>query len=251
MAAGLASGSVHTGRALTAITGEAGGPYTCHFATGAPAVADHLVLALPFRMLREVDIDARIWGAFRAEKQFAISSMPIGTNAKLQIQASSRPWSGVITVDGQQIHTNGVAYSDPGGFQVVWDGSVASPSPRGVLVDYTGGTKGTQLRGPGAFGVASGQDVAAFLGAIEPVFPGTTSAYNGRALKSSWVDDPWHKGAYSHWGIGHYTGFSGAEGLQEGAIHFCGEHTSVDYQGFIEGAVRSGERAAHEIHQQT
>ena len=58
-------------------------------------------------------------------------------------------------------------------------------------------------------------------------------------------------GAYSHWGIGDYTGFSGAEGLQEGAIHFAGEHTSVDYQGFIEGAVRSGERVAQEIAQQT
>jgi monoamine oxidase len=177
--------------------------------------------------------------------------MPIGTNAKLQVQANSRPWAGVITVDGQAIRTNGVAYSDPGGFQVVWDGSVASPSVRGVLVDYTGGTKGTQLKGQGAFGVASDADVAAFLAAIEPVFPGTAAAYNGLALKSSWVDDPWHLGAYSHWGIGHYTAFSGAEGLQEGAIHFAGEHTSVDYQGFIEGAVRSGERAAQEIHQQT
>ena len=251
MAAELASGSVHTGRPLTAITGEAGGPYTCHFASGAPAVADHLVLALPFRTLREVEIDSRIWQALRPEKQFAISSMPIGTNAKLQIQANSRPWSGVITANTQQIQANGVAYSDPDGFQVVWDGSVASPSPRGVLVDYTGGTKGTQLKGPGAFGVASNADVTAFLAAIEPVFPGTTAAYNGRALKSSWVDDPWHRGAYSHWGIGHYTGFSGAEGLQEGAIHFCGEHTSVDYQGFIEGAVRSGERVAQEIHHQT
>lgn len=251
MAAELPSGSVHSGRALAAVTGEAGGPYRCHFASGASVVADHLVLALPFRMLREVDLDPRIWGAFRPQKQFAISSMPIGTNAKLQIQARSRPWSKVITANGQQIHANGVAYSDPGGFQVAWDGSVASPSQRGVLVNYTGGTKGTQLRGPGAFGVASDADAADFLAAIEPVFPGTTAAFNGRALKSSWVDDPWHKGAYSHWGIGHYTGFSGAEGLQEGAIHFAGEHTSVDYQGFIEGAVRSGERAAREIHQQT
>jgi monoamine oxidase len=251
MVAELPSGSMHTGRPLTAITGAAGGPYTCHFANGAPAVADHLVLALPFRMLREVEIDPRIWHAFRPQKRLAISSMPIGTNAKLQIQAHTRPWSGVITANGQRIQTNGVAYSDPGGFQVVWDGSVASASPRGVLVDYTGGTKGTQLQGQGAFGVASDADVTAFLAAIEPVFPGTSAAYNGRALKSSWVDDPWHRGAYSHWGIGHYTGFSGAEALQEGAIHFCGEHTSVDYQGFIEGAVRSGERVAREIHQQT
>jgi monoamine oxidase len=120
-----------------------------------------------------------------------------------------------------------------------------------VLVDYLGGTKGTQLHGPGAFGPASAVDVNGFLAGIDQVFPGTSAAYNGRALKSSWIDDPWHKGAYSHWGLGHYTGFAGTEGLQEGQIHFCGEHTSVDYQGFIEGAVRSGERVAVEIHQQT
>jgi monoamine oxidase len=251
MAAELPVGSIHTGRPLTAITGEAAGPYTCHFAVGPAVLADHLVLALPFRMLREVEIDARIWDALRPQKQLAISSMPIGTNAKLHLQAETRPWSKLITVDGEQIQANGVAYSDPDGFQVVWDGSVASPSARGLLIDYTGGTKGTQLEGQSAFGVASSGDVAAFLTAIEPVFPGTTAAYNGRALQSSWVDDPWHHGAYSHWGIGNYTAFSGAEGLQEGAIHFCGEHTSVDYQGFIEGAVRSGERVAMEIHQQT
>jgi monoamine oxidase len=251
MAAELPAASIHTSRPLTAISGELGGPYTCHFAAGEAAVADHLVLALPFRMLREVEIDTRIWNALRPQKQLAISSMPIGTNAKLHLQADTRPWAQTITVNGQSIQTNGVAYSDPDGFQVVWDGSVASPSARGLLIDYTGGTKGTLLEGQGAFGVASSADVAEFLAAIEPVFPGTTAAYNGRALQSSWVDDPWHHGAYSHWGIGNYTAFSGAEGLQEGAIHFCGEHTSVDYQGFIEGAVRSGERVAAEIHQQT
>jgi monoamine oxidase len=251
MAAELPVASIHTGRPLVAISGEAGGPYTCHFAAGAPAVADHLVLALPFRMLREVEIDARIWTALRPQKQLAITSMPIGTNAKLHLQADTRPWAQAISVNGQSIQLNGVAYSDPDGFQVVWDGSVASPSARGLLIDYTGGEKGTQLSGQSAFGVASSADVAEFLAAIEPVFPGTTAAYSGRALQSSWVDDPWHHGAYSHWGIGNYTAFSGAEGLQEGAIHFCGEHTSVDYQGFIEGAVRSGERVAAEIHQQT
>jgi monoamine oxidase len=33
----------------------------------------------------------------------------------------------------------------------------------------------------------------------------------------------------------------------EGRIHFAGEHTSLQDQGFLEGAVASGERAAHQI----
>jgi len=251
MAAELSASRLHTGRPLVAISGPAGGPYTCHFPSGPAAVADHLVLALPFRLLREVDIDARIWDAFRPRKRTAIASMPIGTNAKLHVQVDERTWTQPIPVNGGTVLPNGVAYSDPGGFGVAWDGSVPHPSPHAVLVDYLGGTKGTQLHGPGAFGPASAVDVNGFLAGIDQVFPGTSAAYNGRALKSSWIDDPWHKGAYSHWGLGHYTGFAGTEGLQEGQIHFCGEHTSVDYQGFIEGAVRSGERVAVEIHQQT
>ena len=41
---------------------------------------------------------------------------------------------------------------------------------------------------------------------------------------------------------------TGNEALQrEGNLHFAGEHTSQDYQGYIEGALRSGYRCAAEI----
>jgi monoamine oxidase len=35
--------------------------------------------------------------------------------------------------------------------------------------------------------------------------------------------------------------------VQEGNIHFAGEHTDPEEQGFLEGAVASGERAASEV----
>ena len=54
-------------------------------------------------------------------------------------------------------------------------------------------------------------------------------------------------GAWSYYGLGQYTGFSGIELVQEGNIHFAGEHTSLESQGFMEGAVTSGERVAGEI----
>jgi hypothetical protein len=34
----------------------------------------------------------------------------------------------------------------------------------------------------------------------------------------------------------------------EGRIHFAGEHTATRYQGYLEGAVLSGERVARELH---
>jgi monoamine oxidase len=35
--------------------------------------------------------------------------------------------------------------------------------------------------------------------------------------------------------------------VPEGTVHFAGEHTSLNFQGYMEGAVRSGRCAAREI----
>jgi monoamine oxidase len=59
--------------------------------------------------------------------------------------------------------------------------------------------------------------------------------------------DPHLRGAWSQYNIGQYTGFSGVEKEAEGNIHFAGEQTSLEFQGYMEGAVRSGARAAREI----
>ena len=37
------------------------------------------------------------------------------------------------------------------------------------------------------------------------------------------------------------------ERKRQGNCHFAGEHTSIDFQGYLNGAVESGERAAGEI----
>jgi monoamine oxidase len=47
--------------------------------------------------------------------------------------------------------------------------------------------------------------------------------------------------------VGQYTKFGGAEGEAVGSCHFAGEHTSVDFQGYLNGGVETGQRAAGEI----
>src|SRR6185436_5405965 len=86
-----------------------------------------------------------------------------------------------------------------------------------------------------------------FLVQIEPVLPGLTATWNGRATIDHWASNPFSLGSYSYWQIGQYTRFAGIEGVQEDNAHFCGEHTSIDAQGYLEGAVESGERAAAEV----
>jgi monoamine oxidase len=79
------------------------------------------------------------------------------------------------------------------------------------------------------------------------VFPGIAEHYAGHATVGSAFLDPFLGGSYSVWLVGQLTAFGGAEGRREGAIHFAGEHTSLDQQGYMEGGAVTGLRAAHEV----
>ncbi len=94
---------------------------------------------------------------------------------------------------------------------------------------------------------APAADVSWFLDQIEQIYPGTKAAYTGTAWEDHWVRDPWHHGAYSYWGVGQETRTGGYEGVAEGRVHFAGEHTNPYQQGFLDGAVVSGERVCREI----
>jgi monoamine oxidase len=85
------------------------------------------------------------------------------------------------------------------------------------------------------------------LAQIEPVLPGITKRWNGRATLDYWPGYEWTRGSYAYWKVGQYTRFGGVESEQQGNCHFAGEHTSLDFQGYLNGAVESGERAADEI----
>jgi monoamine oxidase len=200
--------------------------------------ADYVVLALPFSTLREVDLSR---SGLSARKQSVIATFGMGSNTKLHVEIAHKTWPALGFA--------GAAYSEWDGFCCAWDDSVpagAGGSPA-QLLGFPGGRVGrTGLTGT-AHATAPPADVDWFLGQIEPVYPGTAAAYTGRAYEDHWVLDPWVHGAYSYCRVGQASSFGRIAGLPEGSIHFAGEHTSVAHQGFLEGAVVSGERAARQL----
>ena len=76
---------------------------------------------------------------------------------------------------------------------------------------------------------------------------GLAAGFDGRAWTDRWVSDPWARGSYAAFLPGQYTRYYGYAGKPEGAIHFAGEHTATANQGYLEGAVESGERCADEV----
>ncbi len=232
--AGALAGQIVTDHALTAVRQNANGTFTLTFLTGQSTrdvVADKVVMTVPFGVMREAVDFTR--AGFRPLKQVAIAELAMGTNAKLHVQFTDRHWN--------SLGCNGETYADTG-YQNTWEVSRAQPGQSGLLVNYTGGAVGASY-GTGTPRARAEQ----FLGQLEPLLPGITGKWNGKATVDYWPGNPWTRGSYSYWKVGQYTRFAGVEREREGHCHFAGEHTSVDFQGYLNGAVESGERAAGEI----
>ena len=238
IAADLGS-SVVTGHSLVKLAQTSGGRYTCTFqrATGTVDVtADYVVLALPFAVLANVDTSA---AGFDSLKQTAISELGRGHNGKLQLQFDSRAWLNT------PLNSNGTSYSDTG-YQNTWDVSRAQPGTPGILVLYSGGTVTDGMKTTSPFATASDskvlQDAQRGLAQLSPVYPGL--AWNGKATQSLPHKSPYFGASYSYWKVGQYTKFAGYEGAPQGNVYFCGEHTSIDYQGYMEGGAFTGSAVA-------
>ncbi len=233
----LPAGTLKTGYALIKLALNSDGTYTCTFQKGAStttAIADHVILALPFSRIKLIDVSQ---AGFSSTKLLAINNYALGTNAKLALGMNTRPWS---AQDGY----SGVCYSDPASFQLCWDASVSQKGPKGILVQFPAGTAGGPNAFPGAAPHGS-TGIATYAAncatAANAPFPGVSTAYNGKAYLDWWATDPYIGGAYGCYQAGQITTFSGIEPVKEGNVHFCGEQTSAEFQGYMEGAVRSAE----------
>src|SRR5574341_1189017 len=227
------AGQINLGQELVAVRRNGKGYILTFRGAGGTrdVAADKVVLALPFAVLRHsVDLSQ---AGFKPLKMTAIREMGMGTNSKLHVQFTDRHW--------ESLGSNGETFADTG-YQNTLEVTRAQGGKSGILVNYTGGNVGA------SFGTGSPQSRAQqFLGQIEPVLPGISARWNGLATIDYWTGYEWTRGSYSNWKVGQYTQFAGVEREIEGNCHFCGEHTSIDFQGYLNGAVETGERAASEV----
>ncbi len=203
--------------------------------------ADIVVLALPFSTLRQVDLSGI---SFSPAKVEMIQHANYGTNAKLLGQFSSPVW--------HRHHQGGAAICDlraeQYALQSIWDTSRGQPGHEGqapaILTNFVGGEAGRRL----ADGTPQSQwDLR--LPLIDTLFPGASDAYDRDAKLAErmvWGQYPWALGSYICPSPGQFHKLRSTR-QEEGLVYFCGEHTSLDYYGFMEGAAETGARRAHDI----
>ena len=215
-----------------------------HGSSTSDVTADYVVLAIPFAVLRHVDLSE---AGFDPLKLQAIEEQGRGNNGKIQLQFTERHWAKAGPWPGV---SNGSSYADTG-YQASWEATRAQPSAKGILVGYSAGRVTDSLTSDKAFATASNAavraDAVTTLAQLETVFPGLSPKWNDRAILSRPKKSPFFKASYSFYRIGQYTTFAGYEGVRQGGVFFCGEHTSIDFQGFMEGGASEGKRAAKEL----
>lgn len=119
-----------------------------------------------------------------------------------------------------------------------------------------------QQQGPGRIGLAvfaggptaapalRAEDVDAYYAPhLERLFPGYAAHLQGTRFVP-WPQEPWTGAGYSAPAPGDIVGAMRllCTAPWQGRLFFAGEHADPRFFGFMEGALRSGQRAAHQIH---
>jgi monoamine oxidase len=181
---------------------------------------DAVVVAIPTAPLAEIEFDPPLEGA-TAE---ALRAVTYGQNSKLFLRMRSpAPPSAIMSVAGHfWTYTQLGPDGEPAPFVTGYTGTMSS-------VDALAGSDG--FEGWVAALVALREDLD-----LEP----------GSAMLSSWDDDPWARGSYSARTL--------SSPLRDndlvkpiGPLFFAGEHTAGEWHGLMEGALRSGHRAAQQV----
>jgi len=136
---------------------------------------------------------------------------------------------------------SGQATGDGEGSRVVFDNSPPDGSP-GVLLAFVEGDEARQL------GQESAQTRRAAVVTSLTRYFGPKAGFPADYLELDWQQERWSGGCYGTiFGPNVWTRYGHALTTPVGPIHWAGTETSPVWCGYMDGAVRSGERAARAV----
>jgi monoamine oxidase len=135
---------------------------------------------------------------------------------------------------------SGSAVSGPGPLTIIFDNSPPDGSP-GIIVGFLEGHWAREL------GRASLEDRRrAVIENLVRIF-GPRAARPDLYLERNWADEEWSRGCYvGYTPPGVLTSYGPALREPVGPIHWAGTETATVWNGYMDGAIQSGERAARE-----
>ena len=194
-----------------------------------------VVLALPLPVLRKVQGFSDQTLKLSSQVHKTIQELQYGFNSKTMLGFNQRIWRKPKKFEPSTGAVISNLYTG-----ILWETSRQQKDPAGILTFYAGGKK--------AHDVAL-SNVSQMLADIQTLFPGAKDVFNQKTAQFNWPKYPWALGSYSSPAPGQYTTMMGLlhEPMLGQKLFFIGEHTSIDYYGFYNGAIESGNRVAEQI----
>ena len=194
---------------------------------------DYAVLALPASLLRRVPMNP----ALPPRQHDAIARLRYGRATKTLLQFSRRFWRAT----GRPR-----AFGSPLDFGALWDGNEEQRGPAGILALLAGGGASDRTQAivarDGPRGLVNAID---WLGTVPAAKAPAADLIGSRQI--TWEDDPLARGGYAFFHPSFEPELREWLARPAGRLFFAGEHTSIRWQGYMNGAVESGRRAAAEI----
>jgi monoamine oxidase len=185
------------------------------------------ILAIPLTTARRIDFH----GSLPFAHQRMVDEVSYGNVTKVLLQYRKRfweekAWNGRLATDAPIVYT--------------WHATSHIESEDGILTVYTGGEPAAKLSA-----LSDEERIRAAVQEIEKLFPGSSDMMEHTAT-IAWPNEPFTRGSYMALAPGEVTAHWEALLSPAGRLFFAGEH-ATPLQGFMEGAVESGQRAARMI----
>lgn len=219
---------VRTGVAITSITQDDNGVRLTS-RTGESFAAAATIIAIPPTLAGRIHYDP-ILPSWRDQ---LTQRVPAGSVFKLYLVYERPFW--------RDAGLNGQVGSDTGPVKVTFDNTPPG-YPRGVMMGFIEGNDGREWarRTPDERREAFTECLVRYFGdeARNPV----------EYLERDWMAEEFSRGCYSaHFGPGTWTSYGPALAEPIGAIHWAGTEYATRWNGYMEGAVRSGEHTAQAV----
>ncbi len=220
---------VHLSTELVAVSqrGRRVRAHVRHGRASSEIACDYLVVALPAPLVRRLPLSPTL-PPFQRE---AYRQLRYGRATKTLLQFSQPFW---------RMRGRPRAFGSCLPIGAAWDASEEQRGRPGILALLAGGGASDATRAlvarRGPRGLA---DALGWLGSGRAELVGSRQVV--------WERDPWARGGYAFFDPGFDPALREWLARPFGRLVFAGEHTSIRWQGYMNGAVESGRRAAAEI----
>jgi len=198
-------------------------------ADGGEFVCERVILALPPALAGRLVYDPPLPGL----RDQMTQRMPQGSVIKCMALYEEPFW--------RKEGLSGQVISAAGPVRVVYDNSPPDGEP-GVLVGFLEGTDARRLGG-----VRMEERRRAVIECFARFF-GDRAARPGRYVEMAWAEEEYTRGCYAgYFTPGGWTSYGRYLREPVGRIHWAGTETATVWNGYMDGAVESGQRAAREV----